>query len=713
MTPVDPAVAWLAGEQAARAALLDSLDDAAWLVDAASLTVLRVNTACAQFFGDQASSLIGCAAEGMLPTLEDAAFWADVRGGGRGRLVSDTELVRPDGAVVIVQRRITPVGDSAPRGDAHPPAPACYLVQLRDRSAERQAEQERETLVAELRATLEATADGILVTGLNGGIQAFNRRFAHLWSLPETALAERNDAAVYDWMRLNVLNPEAYQQRLDEITAQTLLTATDTLALVNGALLERQTQPQWSRGRPIGRVFSFRELNRRRPGAPRDDAAIGEDALTRWPNRGGFMNALGDAVDSARGSGSPLAVLCIEFDRDALYNAETGARARAIGELVQGLRACVRGPHLIARLGASRFAVLLHQAGDAAAEGLARRRLAVARGVPAGPFATEGLAAVVGIAAYPQAGLDADRLLLHAERALQQARHDGGHGWRVHRANPRGDSERLNRLEQSVREELAADAFFLQYQPRVQTGSGRLLAVEALLRWRDPARGRTLPAQFLPLAEQAGLSGALDDWVMERALRQTRQWRDAGLPLALIVNVGAWQLSQPGYARRVAALLEAAEWPAGSLEIDVCEAALQADPEASLANIRALRRLGVQVVLDQFGSGEISLGLLKRYPLSAVKLDRALLRGLPRRTADAAFATALIQIARAMQVQVHAVGVETEGQRQFLAEAGCESWQGLLCSPALDARALERCAREQLPPPAANDGPRSAIAANE
>ncbi|HSI59816.1 MAG TPA: EAL domain-containing protein, partial [Ideonella sp.] len=289
----------------------------------------------------------------------------------------------------------------------------------------------------------------------------------------------------------------------------------------------------------------------------------------------------------------------------------------------------------------------------------------------------------------------------------------GGHGWRVHRASPRGDSERLNRLEQSVREELAADAFFLQYQPRVQTGSGRLLAVEALLRWRDPARGRTLPAQFLPLAEQAGLSGALDDWVMERALRQTRQWRDAGLPLALIVNVGAWQLSQPGYARRVAALLEAAEWPAGSLEIDVCEAALQADPEASLANIRALRRLGVQVVLDQFGSGEISLGLLKRYPLSAVKLDRALLRGLPRRTADAAFATALIQIARAMQVQVHAVGVETEGQRQFLAEAGCESWQGLLCSPALDARALERCAREQATPVAANDDARAGRAANE
>lgn len=717
MTPTDPAVAWLAGEQAARSALLDSLDDAAWLVDAASLTVLRVNAACAQFFGDQASQVVGSAAEGMLPTLEDAAFWAEVRAGGHGRLVSDTELVRPDGVAVIVQRRITPVGESAPHGPGTslPAAPACYLVQLRDRSSERRAEQERETLVAELRATLEATADGILVTGLTGGIQAFNRRFAHLWGLPETALAERNDVAVYDWMRLHVLNPEAYQERLDEITAHSLLTATDTLALVNGALLERQTQPQWSHGRPIGRVFSFRELNRRRPGAPRDEAAPGEDALTRWPSRGGFMKALGDGVERARGSGSPLAVLCIEFDRDALYNAETGARARAIGELVEGLRACVRGPHLIARLGASRFAVLLRQAGDDAAEGLARRLLEVARGVPAGPFATEGLAAVIGIAAYPQAGLDADHLLLHAERALQQARHDGGPGWRVHRASPRDDSDRLNRLEQSVREELAANAFFLQYQPRLHTGNGRIEAVEALLRWRDPARGKTLPAQFLPLAERAGLSGALDDWAMERALRQMQQWRAAGLSLSLIVNAGAWQLSQPGFARRVAALLETARWPAASLEIDISEAALQADPEASLANIRSLRRLGVQVVLDQFGSGEVALGLLRRYPLSAVKLDRALLRGLPRRPADAAFASALIQVARAMQVQVHAVGVETEGQRQFLAQAGCESWQGLLFSPPLDARALERCVREQMMAPAANDESRGVVgvAAND
>lgn len=689
-SPADPGVAWLAGEAAARAALIDSLDEPAWLIDGATLTLTRANAAAAAFLGSTPSSLVGAAAETLLPTLEDAAFWADVRAGRPGRLCSETELVRPDGSVMPALRRVTPVHGAG--RDAG--VPGCYLVQLRDRSSDHAHDLERETLLAELRATLEATADGILVVKPGGSIQAFNRRFAEMWDLPQAALAERNDAAIYGWMRQQVLDPDEYQRRLDEITAQMLLSTSDTLALVTGAMVERRTQPQWSRGQPIGRVFSFREQNRRRPGAPREEAAVGDDALTRWPNRGGFMAALGEAVSKARSSDAPLAVLCIEYDRDALYHAEAAARARTISELVQGLRACVRGPHLIARLGAARFAVLLYQAGDAAAEGLAHRLIDVARGTPSGVFVTSGLQAVVGIAAYPQAGLDADKLLLGAERALEQARQDGGPGWRVHRPVGRDDGDRLSRLEQCVREELAAGAFHLQFQPQVEMATGRIRAVEALLRWHDPARGRTLPAQFLPLAERAGLVGALDDWVMERALRQAHVWRAAGIEQSLCVNVSAWQLVQPGYARRVAALLDAARWPASALEIDIGEAALVADPDAALANLRSLRRLGVRVALEHFGSGETSLGLLRRFPLCAVKIDRALLRAAQNRPAEAEVVASLARLAQALHVEVHAVGVETESQRQLLRDMGCRVWQGLLYAPPLDTRAMERCARE-------------------
>lgn len=689
-SPADPGIAWLAGETAARAALIDSLDEPAWLIDGATLTLTRANEAAAAFFGMAPARLVGAAAETLLPTLEDAAFWADVRAGHPGRLSSETELIRPDGRVMPALRRVTPVHGAGQAAGL----PGCYLVQLRDRSSDHAHDLEREVLLAELRATLEATADGILVVKPNGSIQAFNRRFAAMWDLPQAALAERNDEAIYSWMRQQVLEPDEYQRRLDEITAQMLLSTSDTLALVNGAMVERRTQPQWSRGQPIGRVFSFRELNRRRPGAPREEAALGDDDLTRWPNRGGFMAALGEAVSKARSSDAPLAVLCVEYDRDALYHAEASARARTISELVQGLRACVRGPHLIARLGAARFAVLLYQAGDAAAEGLAHRLIEVARGASSGVFVTEGLQAVVGIAAYPQAGLDADKLLLGAERALHQARQDGGPGWRVYRPSGRDDGDRLSRLEQCVREELAAGAFHLQYQPRVEMGTGRIRSVEALLRWHDPARGRTLPAQFLPLAEKAGLVGALDDWVMERALRQASQWRAAGIAQGLCVNVSGWQLVQPGYARRVAALLESAGWPAAGLELDIAETALLADPDAALANLRSLRRLGVKVALEHFGSGEASLGLLRRFPLAAVKLDRTLLRAAQSRPADAELVAALSRLARALHLEVHAVGVETESQRALLSSLGCQVWQGLLFAPPLDTRAMERCARE-------------------
>jgi GGDEF domain-containing protein len=240
-----------------------------------------------------------------------------------------------------VHRRIVPLGVPA----------RAYLVTLQDRSQEARAAAERETLLAELRATLESTADGILVLDTAGRIRAFNRRFAQLWDLPEVALAEPADATVLDWMRRSVLQPEAYQQRVDEINAQLLVSGTDTVALLNGRLLERYTQPQWSRGRPIGRVYSFRELARSRATAPVSAGASGLDGSTGWPNRHRFLEELDEAVLQARDDGQPLAVLVVEFDRHALFAADGSARARGMDELVEALRATVREPAQLGRLG--------------------------------------------------------------------------------------------------------------------------------------------------------------------------------------------------------------------------------------------------------------------------------------------------------------------------------------------------------------------------
>jgi EAL domain-containing protein (putative c-di-GMP-specific phosphodiesterase class I)/GGDEF domain-containing protein len=692
MSGADAGIAWMTGQASARAELVDSLEDPAWLVDAGDTSVLHANAAAAAWFGATCESLLGRPAANLLPTLEDAAFWADVRSGAPGALDSDTELARGDGGVARVHRRVVPIGNLG----AGRHGVACYLVLLRDRSGEHRAEQERDGLLAELRATLEATADGILVTDLKGRIQAFNRRFAAMWALPESALAERDDAAVYRWMSRQTLAPVSYQARLDDIAAHALLSSVDTVHLLDGAQLERHIQPQWSQGRPIGRVYSYRETNPRRPGAPRGDRGQ-FDEVSGWPDRVGLVHALDDAVGTARRDGTPLALLCIEFDRQQLFALDGQSQVRSLGELVEGLRSCIPAQHLLARLGGARFAVLVRHGSEAAAEGLARRVVDLAQRATGGPLANAGLPAAIGIAAYPQAGLCADDLLAHAEGALEQARHAGGSAWRVHAFGSLDDGPRLARLQRSLREGAAADALRLRYLPRVDMASGQVQSVEALLRWHDGEHGLLPPSQFLPLAERTGLSAALDDWALEQALRQGLRWRAAGFAWRLNLNVSVASCQQPGYARRVAAALDAAGWPAADLELDFTEPALKADPDAAQAQLQALHQLGVRILLDDCGRGDASLNLLRRFPFAAVKLDRELVVALGRAAGpEAGLAAALAAAARSLGLAVYAEGVEAEHQRLALGALGCVAWQGFLHSRPLDAASLLIQAQRQV-----------------
>jgi len=696
MSGPDAGIAWLTGQASARAELVDSLDDPAWLVDASDATVLHANRAAAAWFGVAPAELQGRAADSLLPTLEDLAFWADLRGGAPGGLASDTELHLPDGQTAWVHRRIVPIG-SLSNGRS---GVTGYLVQLRDRSGEYRAERERDALLGGLRATLEATADGILVIDLHGRIQAFNRRFAALWALPESALAQRDDEAVHRWMSSQTLAPAAYLARLAEIEAHALLSAVDTVQLLDGAQLERHIQPQWSHGRPIGRVYSFSELNPRRRGAPRSERTTGHDATSGWPERNGFIAQVDDAVGASRRDGTPVALLCVEFDRDSLFALDGETQARTISEVVEGLRAVVPVQHLLARLGGVRFGVLLRAGGEAAAEALARRLVEQSHVAGGGLLATTGLMVSVGVAAYPQAGLCAEDLLTHAERALERARGAGGPAWRVQGFDAADDGPRLARLQHALQDGGAGKALRLRYLPRLDAATGKVQSVEALLRWHDGEHGLLPPAQFLSLAEHAGLAGSLDDWALEQALHQAARWRTAGFVWRINLNISSWQTLQPGLARRIAAALQVADWPAELLELDVSEAALHADPELARAQLQALRQLGVHLVLDDYGSGDASLNVLRRFPLDAVKLDRELVHGLAKgNQPEAGLAAALAGAARACGLAVYAEGVETEAQRQPLQALGISGWQGFLCSRPLDAASvLVRLAHEKKAP---------------
>lgn len=674
MTPTLPRLQGAVTESfAGLLATIVALGHAAWIVDAAHGHILVANVEAEELL--QRKDLEGLDAEDAIADLEDMAYWDGVRCGVVTVLDSDAELNLPDGRTCAVSRRISPLwlADGT----------ALFLVQVRDRSREHRTEVERETALAELRATLEATADAILVTDLTGRIRAFNRRFARMWSLPESVLHAGDDRAVHEWVRMNVMDVDGYDRRLEDVYAHTLSEAIDEIAQVNGAVIERHAQPQWSHGRPIGRVFSFRETNPHRVGAPRDPGHRGIDQLTHLPNRTGFLLTLEDTLRAARQSAG-FAVLCIEFNRDALFGegGDSAAGARRLSELAGQVRGAMRQPHYCARLGGSRFGVLIDYASEAAAEAAARRLIEVqerAGGVPV----------AIGIGTWPGVGLSADEILRSVEIAMHRAQQANRSSFAVHKFGFDSWQRKRDRIEAGLVRAAEEGRFRLAAQPRFDTATGLAVALEVNLRWRDRELGEVAAAQFMGVAEERGLVGALDDWVLEHGLLQQRRWREAGHPLRLNINVSDWQLTQPGYARRVAAALDAAGCAPSELEIDIAESALRVDPDAALAAVRSLAHQGIRVLLDGFGDGTSSLAALRRLPFAGVKLDSSLSQACARSGSESRWVPALVQLARAMRLEVHATGADTELQCDALMAAGCNGLQGRRLGPWMEERALE------------------------
>lgn len=255
---------------------------------------------------------------------------------------------------------------------------------------------------------------------------------------------------------------------------------------------------------------------------------------------------------------------------------------------------------------------------------------------------------------------------------------------------------------------LAAGQFRLQFQPQVDLRDGRVIGVEALLRWRDPVCGEIPPAHFIPQAESSGFILELGRWVLDRALAQAAAWNDAGLELPMAVNVSALQLREAGFAEEVAQALERHAVAPGQLELELTESRLLEEDPTVRHNLERLGRLGVRLAVDDFGSGYCGLLLLRRFPMQRLKLDRSFVQQLPHSRTDAELVQAALRIAAALGAELLVEGVETPAQRDALQAAGCRAAQGYLCSRPLEAaqvpgfvaaaRPAHRATRLLLPP---------------
>jgi diguanylate cyclase (GGDEF)-like protein/PAS domain S-box-containing protein len=447
---------------------------------------------------------------------------------------------------------------------------------------------------------------------------------------------------------------------------------------------------------PDGRVEALlgiaRDVTLLKQGEARLQFLATHDALTGLPNRALLLERLQLALArSQRGDGG-TALLYVDLDHFKPVNDSLG---HEIGdELLQAVASrvseCIRKTDTLARIGGDEFAVLLDDIRDPQEAGwIAGNAInALCR-----PFHLAGqhiyISASIGIACAPADGKTADTLLRHADAAMYKAKEDGKNGY--HFFSKGMDSVARDKLfmSASLRGALERDELALVYQPCIDTRSDRIVGVEALIRWHSPARGLVLPSRFVGLAEEIGMIEPIGEWALQAACRQLVRWNTLDpTKFRVAVNISARHFRQPKLAERVARILDDTGVHPASLELEITESVVMANPEKAKQTLRQLADLGVKLALDDFGTGHSSLAYLQRFPVHRLKIDQSFVRNLPEHKESCDLARAIVAMAKSLGLEVTAEGVEREGQRLFLEQAGCENWQGYLFSVPVRADAL-------------------------
>jgi diguanylate cyclase (GGDEF)-like protein/PAS domain S-box-containing protein len=425
------------------------------------------------------------------------------------------------------------------------------------------------------------------------------------------------------------------------------------------------------------------------------------DPLTGLPNRAMFMEALDRAVHKARRRGSRFSVVFIDLDHFKEINDSMGHHAgdvvlKTVSERLSG---AVRAADLVGRLAGDEFVVLIEEHGGPEEVMIVAQKVLSSLQAPITIDWRElAISGSVGVASYPEDGADVATLVRNADTAMYQAKELGRNNFQFYSEEKNELSRRRLEREKRIRGAIERSEFFLEYQPEHDAAGGRVVAVEALLRWRDPVEGVLAPPAFMPHAEEAGAALDVGLWVLDRALADLRSWHALGLEVTLAVNFSARQLQQPELPEAAATLFEKHAVRPASVRIEVQEPTLLQDSDAIPRAILAFRAMGCEIAIDNFGTGYSSLGLVRGIPVQVVKIDKSLVSHCPNRRECAAIVQACLAISRNLGIRVVAEGIENEEQLATMRQLGCDSLQGYFVSPPVDAAAIAatmRAAAEQ------------------
>lgn len=417
------------------------------------------------------------------------------------------------------------------------------------------------------------------------------------------------------------------------------------------------------------------------------------DALTSLPNRSLLKDRLTQAILQTQRHNPFVSVIFIDLDSFKTINDSLGHTAGdELLKIVAGrMVACVRLTDTVVRLGGDEFVILLVDLPanpGAISAYLDRISAAIAE-----PILLEGRSLYVtcsmGVATYPNDGLDPDTLLMNADTAMYKAKDAGRDSVQFYTAEMNVRVREKLALQQEMRDGLARSEFTLLFQPQVDLRTDRIIAVEALVRWRHPALGLLSPHKFIPLAEETGFIVPLGDWILHEACRRNKAWQDAGLPpLRISVNVSARQFKEKTLIDRVNNALRESGMAANHLELEITGGLIMQDVDQAIATMEELQHLGVQLAIDDFGTGYSSLNALKNFPVARLKIDKSFIKNLASEDRDKAVAAAVISLGQKLNLRVIAEGVETAEQLAILRENNCDEIQGYYFSKPVSFAAI-------------------------